>query len=160
MKEDRFLIGILIGVLVVIIVALGVFFLRDSENKYLDEATPDAVVLNYVLALQSEDYSLAYSYLPAEYQDQKKPTLTQFRSNFSYDQAFRVGIKVISVEVENDHAWVEVETVQSGGGLFGGVYRSNDIAVLVLDDNQEWKLIYMPYPFWGWDWFNGVKIIR
>jgi hypothetical protein len=50
MKQDRFLTGILIGVVVLVVAAVGLFIFRGGEQTYLDENTPKAVVLNYVLA--------------------------------------------------------------------------------------------------------------
>lgn len=157
MKQDRFLTGILIGVVVLVVAAVGLFIFRDGEQTYLDEHTPEAVVLNYVLALQSEDYERAYTYLPAEYQDQEKPSFNEFRSYFTYDQVVQVGIKITSIDVNTDQAWVQAETIQSSGGLLGGIYRSDGTAILIMDEYGEWKLVAMPYPFWGWEWFEGVK---
>jgi hypothetical protein len=62
--------------------------------------------------------------------------------------------------MESEQAWVEVETIQSSGRLLGGVYRSDGTAILIMDENEEWKLVAMPYPFWGWEWFEGAKIYR
>lgn len=160
MKQDRFLTGILIGVVVLVVAAVGLFILRNDEQTYLDENTPEAVVLNYVLALQSEDYEQAYAYLPDEYGELEKPTFSEFRSYFTFDQGVQVGIKINSVDAQTDQAWVQVETSQTSGGLLGGVYRSEGIAILVLDQDGEWKLVSMPYPFWGWEWFDGAKTIR
>ena len=63
MKQDRFLIGILVGVAVLVVVAVGVFFLRQNDQTYIAEDTPDGVVHNYVLAIQLGDYDRAYGYL-------------------------------------------------------------------------------------------------
>lgn len=160
MKQDRFLNWILIGVGVLVAVAVGLFILRDGEQAYLDEDTPEAIVLNYVFALQTEDFERAYSYLPDEYQEQEKPSFSEFRSYFIHNQIAQTGIKVISTDMESGQAWILVETVQSSQGLLGEVYRSEGSAVLIMDENGDWMLVGMPYPFWGWEWFDGAKIYR
>ena len=160
MKKDRFLTGILIGMVVLVITAVGLFLLRGGEQRYLDENTPEAVVLDYVFALQNRDFQRAYQYLPENYAAYQKPSFTEFRSYFNYEQGANTGIQVLSVEAQDGFAWVEIETVQSSGGLFGGIYRSQEFANLILDDDGKWKLFSMPYPFWGWEWFDGAQIYR
>ena len=63
MKQDRFLTGILIGIAVLIVAALVVFFTRRDAGSYAAESTPDGVVHNYVLAILNKDYTRAHSYL-------------------------------------------------------------------------------------------------
>ena len=160
MKQDRFLTGILIGVLVLVIAAVVLFFLRDGDTGYLDETTPDTVVLNYVYALQIGDYQRAYQYLPEEHEDQQRPSFSEFRSYLNHNQTNSVGITIISVDIEDDFSWVFLETAHSSGGLFGNIYRLEEIAYLIMDESGEWKIIYMPYQFWGWDWFDVAQIYR
>jgi hypothetical protein len=162
MKQDRFLTGILIGVGVLVITAVALFFIRDTDQTYLDEGSPEAVVLNYVLALQNEEYDKAYAYLADEYNGDSKPGFAEFRSHFSYDHGWSgsAAIKIISIDQEEGQAWVNVNVVQSSGSLFGGVYRSRETAILVTDDAGEWKLIRMPYQFWAWEWFERANIYR
>ena len=51
MKQDRFLTGILIGIGLLVVVALAVFFTRKDSQTYIPDTTPDGVVHNYVVAL-------------------------------------------------------------------------------------------------------------
>lgn len=162
MRQDKFLTGILVGVVVLVVIAVGLFFFRDSDRTYIADGTPQAVVLNYVLAVQTGDYQRAYSYLAEEYEDETKPSFAQFRSYFSYgDYRYNtIGINIISVDQEEYLAWVNLETVESDGGLFREVYRARDTAILIKDDSGDWKLISMPYQFWGWEWYGDAKVIR
>jgi len=80
MKKDRFLIGILVGIGVLITAALVVFFIRQGDGQtYVGENTPDGVVHNFVLALQKDDFQKAYGYLADE---EDKPAFGDFRSFF------------------------------------------------------------------------------
>jgi len=80
MKQDKFLIGILIGIGALILLALALFFLRkDGRMDYVADDNPEGVVNNYVLAVLNKDYQKAYGYL-ADLEN--KPTYEQFRQSF------------------------------------------------------------------------------
>lgn len=59
---DKFLIGIVIGVVILIGVAFAVAFLRPEPTFQLED-TPAGVAHNYLLALQQKEYERAYGYL-------------------------------------------------------------------------------------------------
>ena len=63
MKQDRFLILLLIGIGLLIIAAILIFFIRKRDQAYQSDQTPENILRNYVLAIQLEDYSKAYDYL-------------------------------------------------------------------------------------------------
>ena len=79
MKQDRFLIGILVGIAVLIIAALAIFFTRKDNLTYTEALTPEATVQNYVVALHKRDFDKAYGYL-AELPG--KPSAETFRQAF------------------------------------------------------------------------------
>src|SRR3972149_4478931 len=79
MKQDRFLTGILIGIGVLILLALGLFFTRQDKREYIAEDVPEGVVHNYVLAILNKDYEKAYAYLADL---EHKPTYEEFRRSF------------------------------------------------------------------------------
>ena len=56
MRQDRFLTGILIGIGVLVIAALAVFFIRRDGQSYVAENTPEGVVHNYVVSKLNKDY--------------------------------------------------------------------------------------------------------
>ena len=74
MKQDRFLVGILIGIGVLIVAALVVFFTRSDTQTYVSDDTPEGVTHNYVVAILNKDYEKAHTYL-AELDN--KPTYEQ-----------------------------------------------------------------------------------
>jgi len=59
---DKFLIGIVAGVILLVGMAFAVAFLRPHWN-YQPDDTPKGVAHNYLLALKQKDYARAYSYL-------------------------------------------------------------------------------------------------
>lgn len=152
MKQDRFLTGILVGIGLLVVVALAVFFTRKDSQTYIAEATPEGVVHNYVLAVLNKDYEKAYGYLAdLEY----KPTYENFRRAFlngevnPQNQAVDIG----ESEIVGDVATVDLELIYNNSDPFSTGYRNMMTADLV-KQNGAWKLTLMPqYNFWGYDWF-------
>ncbi|MBM3143969.1 MAG: hypothetical protein FJ010_03155 [Chloroflexi bacterium] len=152
MKQDRVLIAILVAILVLIVAALTLFFLRGGEAEYGPNDSPEGVVRNYVLALHDEDYPRAYSYL----QDaDDKPTLTEFRQEFLALgwNLEDTGMQIGGSEVSGDEAVVRLTIIHGGGEPFGGSWSEEGDAWLILQDGQ-WKLTYLPQPYWGWEWYT------
>lgn len=153
MKQDRFLIGILLFIAALAAVSLALFFARGEGGEYGPEDTPQGVLRNYALAIQKMDYQRAYGYLA---EGENKPTYTAFRSAFLTRQldpvnsALQVG-KVLAEE--NGEAIVEVFVLYPSGGLFDTGWSSSDRALLVRQAGA-WKIIQLPYPYWGWDWYT------
>lgn len=151
MKNDRFLTGILIFIAVLVVAAVALFFVRDQEQSYSSEDKPEGVLSNYVLALEKMDYPRAYAYL-ADGED--KPSYEAFRQAFltwqldTREAAMQIG----TAHVEGEDAWVEVSILHAGSGPFDQGWSSNDRAILTRQ-NEGWKITYLPYPFWGWDWY-------
>ena len=152
MKQDRFLTGILIGIGVLIVVALAVFFTRKDTQTYLPEDVPEGVGHNYVLSVLNKDYEKAYGYL-ADLED--KPTYDEFRRAFLNREVFpdQVGVDVGESDIIRDTATVELSLIHNSSDPFSTGWRDSQIAQL-LKQNGEWKLTSMPgYYFWEYNWY-------
>ncbi|HNK62403.1 MAG TPA: hypothetical protein PKL78_02745 [Anaerolineales bacterium] len=152
MKQDRFLTGILIGIGVLVLLALGLFFLRQDKREYVSDAAPDGVVHNYVLALLDHDYEKAYGYLADL---DRKPTYEEFRQSFfngmvNYDN---VGLDVGDVQINGNEAIVNLTVYYSYNDPFSSRNGTSDRALLVEQDGS-WKLSTMPYNFWDYNWYQ------
>lgn len=155
MKQDRFLTGILIGIGVLVVVALAVFFTRQDTQTYMAEDTPEGVVHNYVLAILNKDYEKAYGYL-ADLKN--KPTYEEFRRPFlnGYVRPNDTAVDVGESEIDGDEASVEVAQIFNSGDPFSTGYRDVQRAILVKQDGA-WKLSNMPaYNFWDYSWYQEV----
>jgi len=152
MKQDRFLTGILIGIGVLILVALTLFFTRKDTKVYKVDDSPEAAVFNYVLAVTNKDYKTAYSYLADK---EYKPSYDKFRQSFFNGSvnSDNVGVDVGRAEVDGDAALVELTLVYSSTDPFSGGYSNTDRAQLV-KQSDGWKISYMPYNFWAYDWYQ------
>ncbi len=160
MKQDRFLFGILIGIVVLAVVAVGLFLTRQDSQGYLSDDTPEGVVHNFVFALQEEDYARAYGYLADQ---PNKPTAVEFQSALvsGYYRSRDAGLQILESRIVDNEssqqsAVVEVTVVEYNGGPFNELYRRNETVLLVLQAG-EWKIQSMPHPFWQWDWYADVE---
>jgi hypothetical protein len=153
MKQDRFLTGILIGIAVLVVVALVVFFLRQGSQSYISEEAPEGVVHNYVLAALNDDYEKAYGYL-AELDN--KPTYEQFRDAFIQGvvNPNNSAVDIGNSEISDDTASVEVALIYNPSDPFSTGYRDVQRAILI-KQNGAWKLSSMPgYYFWDYSWYQ------
>jgi len=152
MKQDRFLIGILVGIGVLVVVALALFFTRQDKQEYVADDTPEGVVHNYALALYREDYEKAYDYL-AEMEN--KPTYNEFRQAFfnRYVDPSNAGLELGETEIADEEAYVTVYLIYNPSDPFSNGYRSAETARLERQ-NGKWKLLQMPYNFWSYDWYQ------
>ena len=155
MKQDRFLTGILIGIAVLVVVALAVFFIRRDTQTYVSEDAPEGVVHNYVLAVLNDDYDRAYGYL-ADLEN--KPTFEQFRDAFvtGVVNPDSSAVDVGRSEVNDDTASVEVAIIYNPSDPFSTGYRDVQRAILIRQD-EAWKLSSMPtYYFWDYSWYQDL----
>jgi len=152
MKQDRFLTGILIGIGVLILLALGLFFLRQDKREYIADTTPEGVVHNYVLAILNKDYEKAFGYL-ADLEN--KPTYEEFRQSYFNGMVNPedTGVDVGTAEINGDEAVVTLTLFYSYSDPFSSRYESTDQALLV-NQNGDWKLSSMPYNFWDYNWYQ------
>ena len=149
MKEDRFLTGILIGIALLVVASLAVFFLREDTQTYLPEDSPDAIVHNYILALQQEDFERAYTYLADE---EGKPNYTNFLRNVITTNTDSV--QVGDAEISGETATVALIFSNTNGGLFLDRYEYTESARLIRQDG-DWKILNMSsYAYWYWDWYQ------
>ena len=157
MKQDRFLIGILIGIAVLVVLALVMFFARRDTAAYVADDTIEGVLHNYVLAVQKQDYEKAYTYL-ADRQD--KPTYETFRRSFiqNYVMPGQSGLEILDTTVTGDEAVVALSVIYMSSDPFsGGQYTSQENALLV-KQKGEWKIYQMPYNYWAYDWYQPTPI--
>jgi hypothetical protein len=155
MRQDRFLTGILIGIVVLIAAALVVFFTRRSEATYASENAPDGVVHNYALAVLNKDYQKAYGYL-ADLTN--KPTFSQFREAFALGRLMpdNSGLRVGQASITGDDATVQVDMVFTPGDPFTSTPTNVGIAQLVRQ-NGAWKISSMPtYNMWDYSWYQPI----
>jgi hypothetical protein len=153
MKQDRFLMGILIFISLLVVAALVLFFVRNEKPAYGPEDKPEGVLYNYAVALQLHNYERAYGYLAEK---DNKPTYNAFHQAFLTRQldTSTSALQVGNVQMlENGEAWVNVIIQFAGSGPFNNGWSNSDKGTLV-KQNGAWKITYLPNPYWGWDWYQ------
>jgi hypothetical protein len=154
MKQDRFLIGILIVIGFLVILSIGLFVSRQSSQDYGLEDTPQGVIHNYVIALGRQDYTRAYGYL----KETNKPGFETFRQAFLSHQVNPAGaaVQIGQVRLGDQKAWVDLYLLTGGNNLMSEPYRESSQAYLEQDSAGVWKIASMPYQHWGWDWYTPI----
>jgi hypothetical protein len=154
MKQDRFLLGIVIGIAVIALAAVAIFMVRQPGMKYGSEDTPAGVMQNYVLALVRGDNDRAYSYLA---EGKYKPDRQQFQvgvNAMQYDFK-NVSLKVGKADIFTNEAIVDIQVRRAGGGPFNDVSITNETSRMVFQ-NGVWKVASAPMPYWFWDWYQNT----
>jgi hypothetical protein len=150
MKQDRFLISILTGMLILVVLALALFFIRKSTQRYVSEDTPAGVVHNYILAIEKEDYERAYRYLADL---PHKPSYEMFL-NLAYtswaDMNDGQGVEIGKTVLTCEQAIVELNIVYDSGDPF---YYPNNRRASLIQQNGTWKIKNMDWGGWRWDWY-------
>ena len=157
MKQDRFLIGILIFIVILVVVALGLFFMRQDTQTYGLEDSPAGVVRNYAIAVQNMDFERAYTYLAER---DAKPSYDNFRMAFLNRQldTSNAAIQIGSTRnLSASEAIVDVTIVYSSSDPFSSPWSDTQTASLI-KQSGSWKLTTMPYPYWGWDWYTPTAM--
>jgi len=151
MKQDRFLLIILGGIGILIIAALSLFFIRQQPQEYRSEDTPDGVVHNYVLSLQLGDYQRAYNYLQNA---SDKPDFNTFQQSLlrNENEFSRAAVQLGELNIFEKDARVDVTIIHTNNDPFARSWAEKTPALLTLQDN-EWHIVSMPFPYWGWDWY-------
>lgn len=157
-STDKVLLGIVVGILLLIVVALGVTMMRP-EPMYVDEGSPEGVAHNYLLALQKEEYEQAYGYLsPTVY----NYPLSAAEFEKTVDRGYRgfggdtdVSFSVGDVDISGNTA--EVKMTKSnfyGGDLFDSGQRIRTFEMKFELEGDDWKLVESPYYF-AYCWRNA-----
>jgi len=151
MKQDRFLIGILVGIGVLVVAAFVLFFVRQSQLNYVADDTPAGVVQNYVLALNKGNYQKAYAYLAS---GQYKPTYDEFRQPFitKMNNLSASDIQIGETSLIDQTA---VVSLVASNYYNGPIERSNSTEQAMLKkENGQWKISQMIQPYWFYDWYQ------
>ncbi len=140
---DKFLIGILVGVVVLLVVTF-ILVLTRPEQKYISEEKPDGVVHNYFLALKKGDYERALEYLSSDLKHAPK-NVDDFIDDI--DHYFFINLKkdtsiTVKLKHESDtNAWVTVrEIVFSSDGIFSSSQYETIFDMKLHLEENEWKL--------------------
>lgn len=158
-RNDRFLLGIVIGVIALIVVGFATAFLRPKPS-YRAEDRPEGVAYNYLLALQQGDYTRAYTYLAPTIKGYPKTVEAFARDVGDASFGLRVDTNVSALEIDstrvtNNVATVTVrETYFNQGGPFNTNQYSTKFDMQLQRDGEVWH-ITDSNSYWVWCWHNA-----
>lgn len=143
---DKFLIGIVVGVILLVGVVLTIALLRPDQSSYLFDDTPEGAAHNYLLALQLEEYERAYSYLspalpgyPANLEAFKRD-VRQNRWSFGVDDN-DISLAIEAGNVNDDKARIVVrKTTFYPGDLFDSGQHSFTFDIALHRKDGAWKI--------------------
>ena len=146
-NTDKFLIGIVLGIILLVGVAF-VVALQRPKPAYQPEDTPEGVAHNYLFALQQKDYNRAYGYLSPTI-DGYPATVNKFEDDLNeYAWQIRdldnesVSLVVESTRLDGDRADVEIkETRFYQGGLFDSNQYTTNFDITLQRETGSWKIV-------------------
>jgi len=159
-KPDKFLIGIVAFVILLVMVAFSVALLRPKAAYQADDK-PEGVAFNYLFALQQGDYQRAYGYLsPSIFRYPRD--LEKFTKDI-HDNSWRfnglnnasITLEVDSVRTSRKLSYVKIkETSFYEDGLFNSNQSTSifNITLHQLEDGS-WKIVDSQ-DYWAGCWSN------
>ncbi len=161
---DKFLIGIVAGVVILVGAVLAIALLRPNEMSYQPDDAPEGVANNYLLALQLEEYDRAYGYLSPTlpgYPDDLEAFERNVKDNrwsFGYYDD-EVSFAVDAVDVSGDKAKIVVlKSEFHRGDLFESGQYSNTFEMTLRREGGVWKVADSDRYWAGcWEKQDGCK---
>lgn len=142
-STDKFLIGIVVGVALLVAVAF-VLALRRPKPAYQPESSPQGVAHNYLLALRQHEYARAYGCLSPDLPhypatlDQFTEDVRQNRWSFDFESN---SLAVESARVTGVRAEVTVrKSVSPRGEIFDSRLYASTFAMRLKQVHGAWKL--------------------
>jgi hypothetical protein len=146
-STDKFLIGIVAGIVILVVVVFLVVLFRP-EPEYQEEDSPESVVHNYLLALQKDDFERALSFISINVKQAPKDSdkfLVDINGKCSWyfeDLDRDTSLSVVSTDFRGNQADVLVkQSVFHGGDLFGSNLHESDFEMTLKQQNNTWKII-------------------
>jgi hypothetical protein len=144
-STDKFLIGIVAGIILLVVVALGVALNRPKPTFQADD-TPEGVAHNYLLAIQQEDYERAYGYLSpglTGYPDSVEAFVRNVRDNrWQFGGDAETSLKIKSTAITRQLAVVEVQASRFyRGSLFDSGQSTSEFEMQLQQQDTGWKII-------------------
>ena len=143
-SSTKFLLGIVIGIVLLVIITFSVVMLRP-EPTYQDDTTPDGAAHNYLLAIQNKDYDRAFTYIPEKYRypenaDDMAIDIQKNSWEFDTDSDFSLAVESTRMNGDDKAVVTMRKTTFYNNGLMGSSQYSNTFTVDMILENGMWKV--------------------
>jgi hypothetical protein len=143
-SSTKFLIGIVIGIVLLVIITFSVVMLRP-EPTYQDDTTPDGAAHNYLLAIQNQDYERAFAYIPEQYRypedaDDMATTIEKNSWEFDTDGDFSLAVESTRMRGEEQALVTVRKTTFYNNGLFSSGQSTRTFTVRMMLEDGAWKV--------------------
>ncbi len=147
---DRFTVGIVAGVLLLVVAAIGAAFVVRGRDTPPDLTTPSGVTLAFSEALRQGDAEAAWNLLaPSAQASTKRETFLVRAGTMRSSSNDRTRLLVEDEKIEGDTATVELARVYRGdGGFFSlGESYSTRSTVRLQRVDGSWRITVPAEPF-------------
>lgn len=157
---DKFMLGIVIGVVLLVATAFFVA-LQRPKVKYLTDSSPSGVAHNYLLAIKKHDYKVAYRFLSANLPNYPV-SLDKFiddvkESNWEFNISESQALKIDSSKIYGNRA----EVIVINSDLYDGApFRSQYEDKFSMDlkrANGKWKIVNSER-YWSYKWSRESEV--
>ena len=151
-RPDRFLVGIVVGALLLIVLGIAAVFVagRTPSTTVADPSSPVGVVQAYVEALRAGDADRAYGYLSGSAQASvpRDQYLQRFPRFSPPNEASRLLIEPGTIGPDTAEVKVTISRFNSGGAPFSANTYHQDVTVRLTMENGAWRIVQPaePYP--------------
>ncbi|MBI4268032.1 MAG: hypothetical protein HY662_04525 [Chloroflexi bacterium] len=151
---NRFTLGFIIAILVLIAVTVGLVLTTDKPTTTLPENTPEGTVQRYLTAIQEQDYPKAYSYLTFERtpKDTRPTTYDEWVRSLpvpyqSSQPAWRATLGKITTSDNQSTVEILIDIFRPGGP-FENPVRTQTVPFQLVKTGDSWLIISPPYLYW------------
>lgn len=151
LRDDRFLLGIIAGIGLLLIAAMVAIVLLRGSAAALPAATPGGTVQRFLQALETQDYDRAYDYLSDTMSNKpSREAFTRYNAEYvTYEQAnMRLRIERESISGETATVVVEVTHYSTGNPIFGGGEWTVSETFTLRREGEAWRITSLPYRYW------------
>jgi hypothetical protein len=149
---DRFLLGIVVGALALIVVGIAVVLAlgRGPAPPRPDPASPVGVVQSYVEALRDGDFERARGYLSQSARaelDRMRDSFPRFVDSSGVQRRYL--IEPVELEAERATVRVTISTSSARTEPFSSSTYHREVEVRLVREGDQWRIAqpFEPYPF-------------
>lgn len=153
---DKFLIGIVLGIVVLIVAAFTITLTRPAAS-YKPDDTAENVAYNYLLAIHQSDYGRAQGYLSRTVKSRPSSAEKFARdvenNRYSFNESDSSAWAIDSSRVSGETTTVTVRQTRYSTGLFGSTY-DDTFPIRLQREDGAWKIISSG-SYWAYCWDNS-----